>query len=306
MHCYKAYGLNIYSALPLPELVTTAEIESDVVIQFGQVDRSLMKVNHLGTYLHVTSQEVSFFWDEVGAFLVRNGKEIIIDPFPGVEERMLRLPLLGIVFAVLVHQRGYLALHASAVAINGSVVVFLGGKGWGKSTLAATLYGRGHNTIADDLVALDINSTGHTMVIPGYPLLKLMPEAAALALGDKPETLPHLAIGYEKRARLAFDRFSQKPLPLKGIYELSKGPDLKIKPLHPQKAIVQLIGNSYIARAVSQLLQGAGSSLHFRQCMSLANNIPIQRIERPQALELVPALAQLVEENLAQEIRLTA
>lgn len=305
MYFYKAYGLDIHSALPLPEVVPAAETEADVVIQFGQVDRSLMKINRLGTYLHVTAEEVSFFWDEVGAFLVRNGKEIIIDPLPEVEERMLRLPLLGVVLAVLLHQREFLTLHASAVEINGGAAVFLGGRGWGKSTLAATLCGRGHNLVSDDLVALNFDSVGHPVVIPGFPQLKLLPEAAAAALGDDPETLPTLAIGYEKRARRIFDKFSQKPLPLMGVYQLSKGPDLKLIPLQPQEAIVQLIGNSYIARSVNQLLQGAGSFSHFHQCMNLANKVPIYCIERPQALELVPALAQLIEENLAQDIRLT-
>lgn len=305
MYFYKAYGLDIHSALPLPEVVPAAETEADVVIQFGQVDRSLMKINRLGTYLHVTAEEVSFFWDEVGAFLVRNGKEIIIDPLPEVEERMLRLPLLGVVLAVLLHQREFLTLHASAVEINGGAAVFLGGRGWGKSTLAATLCGRGHNLVSDDLVALNFDSVGHPVVIPGFPQLKLLPEAAAAALGDDPDTLPTLAIGYEKRARRIFDKFSQKPLPLMGVYQLSKGPDLKLIPLQPQEAIVQLIGNSYIARSVNQLLQGAGGFSHFHQCMNLANKVPIYCIERPQALELVPALAQLIEENLAQDIRLT-
>ena len=304
MYFYEAYGLSIHSALPLPELVSAAETEADVVIQFGKVDRSLLKITRFGSYFYMTAEEVYFFWDEVGAFLIRNGKEIVIDPFSGVEERLLRLPLLGAVLAVLLHQRGFLTLHASAVAINGGAVVFLGGRGWGKSTLAATLYARGHHLIADDLVGLDVGGTRHPMVLPGFPQLKLLPEAAASALGDDPETLPRLAIGYEKRARRGIDRFSHKPLPLKGIYELSKGPAIEIKPLQPQEAIMQVIANSYIARAANQLLQGVGTSSHFLQCTSLINNVPVYRIERPQSLALVPAVAQLVEEHLAYDMHL--
>ena len=305
MYFYKTYGLNIHSTLPLPELVPATETEADVVIKFGKIDRSLLKINRLGFYFYMTAESVYFFWDDVGAFLIRNGKEIVIDPYSGVEERLLRLPLLGAVLSVLLHQRGFLSLHASAVEINGGAVVFLGGRGWGKSTLAATLYARGHQLIADDLVGLDIGSTRHPMVLPGFPQLKLLPEAAASALGDDPETLPRVAIGYEKRARRGIDRFSDKSLPLKGIYELSKGSDLELKPLQPQEAIIQVIANSYIARVASQLLQGRGrTSSHFLQCTSLINNVPVYRIERPQSLALVPAVAQLVEEHLAYDMHL--
>jgi len=305
MYFYQAYGLGILSAIQLSELKEVAQTKADVVIEFGQVNRSLMQVNHLGTYLHVTPQEVSFFWNEVGAFSVSNGREIIIDPLPDVEDRLLRLPLYGVVFATLMHQRGLLTLHASAVEIQGGAAVFLGGRGWGKSTLSATLYGRGHHFVSDDLVVVDVKSTRCPMVIPGVPQIKLMPEAAAQALGDDPQTLPRLAIGYEKRSRLASDRFCQQPLPLKGIYELAKGPEPKIKLLSPQKGFIQLLANAYIARSVNQLLQGVGGSHHLQQCTNLVNQVSIHRLERPQSLELVPTLAALVETHLTQPTHLT-
>ena len=48
-----------------------------------------------------------------------------VDPLPGVEDSLLRLPLLGAVFSAVIHQRGFLGLHASAVAIDGHAVEFL-------------------------------------------------------------------------------------------------------------------------------------------------------------------------------------
>src|SRR2546421_132869 len=71
----------------------------------------------------------------VGAFLVRGGREIVVDPAPGVEARVLRLSILGPAFGLLLHQRGRFVLHASAVASGGGVLAFAGGSGWGKSTL---------------------------------------------------------------------------------------------------------------------------------------------------------------------------
>lgn len=297
MYLYQAYGLTIHSELGLPELVPSTSEDIDVSIRFGRVDRATMTANRLGTYLKVTPQEVAFFWEGVGGMLVRDAKEVLVDPLPGVEERLLRLPILGIIFSVILHQRGFLVLHASAAAVNGGAAVFLGGRGWGKSTLAATLYGRGHRPISDDLVAIDLSGT-MPVVIPGFPQFKLLPDAAAMALGDDPDTLPRLAYGYEKRSRRALDLFSLDPLPLRGIYQLALGPVPALQPLGVKDATIQLIGNSYIARGTHQLLKDYGAVRHLQQCATTIAKVPIYRLERPQSLEIVPAIADLVEANL--------
>lgn len=302
MHTYTAYGLGIHSTLPLPELQTLAEVGADVVIEIENLNWSPPETICSGSYFQMTAKEAYLFWERVGAFLVRDGKEIIVDPLPGVEERIIRLPLLGAVLAVLLHQRGFLVLHASAVAINGGVVAFLGEKGQGKSTMAASLYARGHTMMADDVVALDFGGTESPIVLPGFPQFKLWPEAAASSLGDDPETLPQLHPQVEKRARRVADRFSQRPLPLRRIYVLSEGPAPQIKPLQPQIAIVQLIANSYSARFGKQLLQGVEAYSHFHQCMSLAKNLPVCCLDRPRSLSLLPNVAELVEEDLAGDI----
>lgn len=300
MYLYQAYGLTIHSEFALPELVPSTTDPIDVSIRFGRVDRSRMTANRLGTYLYVTPQDVSFFWEGVGGILVRDGKEVILDPLSGVEERLLRLPILGIVFSVILHQRGFLVLHASAVEVNGGAAIFLGGRGWGKSTLAATLYGRGHRPISDDLVAIDLSGT-MPFVIPGFPQFKLLPDAAAMALGDDPDTLPRLAYGYEKRSRRVVDRFSAEPLPLRGIYQLALGPMPALKPLGVKDATIQLIGNSYIARGTQQLLQQYGGVRHLQQCATTIATVPIYRLERPQSLDIVPKIADLVEANLDRD-----
>lgn len=304
MYFYTAYGLGIHSDVPLPELVAAADIRADVNIQIGKVDRSPSEID-MGNYrFHMTVEEVYFVWEQLGTFLVRDGKEIIVEPFPGAEDHLIHFPILGMAMALLLHQRGFLVLHASAVAVSGGAVAFLGRRGQGKSTMAAMLYARGHNLIADDLLALDIGGTRSPIVLPGFPQFRLWPEAVAACLGDDPEVLPRLVSGCEKRARRAADRFSQRLLPLRGIYVLSEGLAPELKPLRPQEAIVQLINNSYIALVAKPLLQGEGASLHFRQCTSLIKNVPFYCLERPRSLPLLPAVAQLMEEHLAHDIQL--
>ncbi len=299
MYNYTAYNLGICSALPLPELQTSAEVAADVTILLGRLDWSPPPdaITTEEMYFEVGPEEAYFFWEQLGKFRVARGTEIIIDPLPGVEERLLRLPLLGMIFAVLLHQRGRLVLHASAVAIDGEAIIFVGNKGHGKSTMAATLYGRGHQLIADDVVALEIDEAGQPIVIPGFPQFKLYPEAAVSSLGDDPKNLPQLADGYEKRSRRITERFVLELTPLRSIYVLGRGSALSIEPLDQQTALLTLIANSRMARFGKQLLQGAEASTHLRQCTALLAQVPVYRLERPDSLQLLPSIAQLVEEH---------
>ncbi|MBW4668554.1 MAG: serine kinase [Cyanomargarita calcarea GSE-NOS-MK-12-04C] len=298
MYFYHAYGLNIQSALSLPELNLTIETKADVVIKLGIIDDFPFEVNPSEIFReHISLEKSYFFWNQIGKFLVQNGTEIVIEPLPKIEERSIRLPLLGTIMAVLLHQRGLLVLHASAVAINDGVVAFLGNKGQGKSTMAATLYGRGHHLMADDLVVIKFSDSECPFAIPGFPQFKLWPSSAIHSLGDNPETLPQLATGYEKRARRVVDRFLEKPMQLKRIYVLSEGLLPKITPIQPQEAIVQLIINSYVSRFGNKLFQGAAASLHLAQCTNLIKNVPVSSLERPLSFSFLSEVAKLVEKD---------
>ena len=292
---YGAFGLSIHSAFTLPEL-PAGKAAGEVSVRYGTVRCVLPEALAAGTCFRATRDQVHLFWGDVGSFLVRGGREIIVEPAAGVEESVLRLFILGPALAVLLHQRGRLVLHGSAVALDGGAVVFLGGPGWGKSTLAAALYARGHGILADDVTAVDADA-GRPMVFPGFPQLKLWPEAAA-ALGDGPETLLRIHPMLEKRARPAGRGFPEAPLPLKRIYVLAKGSAHALEPLRPQEALVELVRHSYCAR----LLQALDARRHFLHCASLANRVPVCRLKGERSLSALPDLAHLVEEDLGRTV----
>ena len=293
---YNAYGLSIQSDVVLPELLPSPEEEPEVVIKLGKLGRpSVVKNHHNSFHYHFGSEEAYFRWEDTAAFLVRDGREINVDPAPGAEEAMIRVLLLGVVLAVLLHQRGLLVLHASAVVLNGGAVAFLGAKGCGKSTIAAAMYSRGHLHLADDLVAINANGNGTPMALSGYPQLKLWPVAAASSLEEDPEMLPRVILKSEKRARRTADRFSASEIPLRAIYSLCGGPEGEVKKLKPQEGMFHLIGNSYMARFGSELLRDGAATKHFRQCAKLAGEVPVRQLARPDRLELLPSIAELLE-----------
>src|SRR5215218_6629728 len=184
--------------MPLPELVA-GEAEEEVSIRFGCVGNLPLEILEEGWgHFSPAPKEDYLFWQNVGSFLVLGGRTIVVDPSPAADERILRLFVLGPVLAMLLCQRGYLLLHASAVAVADEAVLFLGSAGWGKSTMAAALHARGYRLATDDVAVLQVGERC-PMLLPSFPQLRLWPEALA-SLGDDPEKLPQCNPLFEKRA----------------------------------------------------------------------------------------------------------
>ena len=296
MYFYSVYGLNVLSSLHLPELVAGEE-EADVIVHLGKVQPLPPVLNGTGTGFRATADEACHFVEGVGAFLIRKGCEVIIDPAPGVEERVLRLSILGPVLTLLLHQRGRFVLHASAVEAGGHAVAFMGGSFCGKSTQAAILESRGYGIVADDTTAIDINENG-CKVIPGFPWLKLWPDTI-ISLGETPESMTQLHPLLEKRGRRPTREFSQKSLPLKRIYLLAVGSTPAIEPCRPQEALKAIMSHWKGAQFGPELLRSSDVSSFFLQCGNLANKVAVYRLKRPASLPALPEVADLVEEHLA-------
>lgn len=296
---YVAYGLTISSEVPLPELVACPTVgagrQADVVVRLGQINRQpeqqTARYQDGGHFLWSSEQEACLYYPEVGLLLVLGGREIVADPMPGIEARTLRLCLLGPALGVILHQRGLLPLHASAVQINGACVAFLGNSGWGKSTMAAALYARGNRIVVDDIVAVHI-ADQQVVVWPGFPQIKLWPDAAQ-ALGDNPATLPQLEPCSPKRSRRVTDSFAASALPLKRVYVLAVGDAAEIEAIPAQTALIELVRHTYTLR----LLQSpAALASHLRRCASLVNQVSICWLRRPRDLHKLAELALLVEQ----------
>lgn len=112
-------------------------------------------------------------------FLVdRAGDSILAAPFSGCDRGTLEQLLVDQILPQVLHLRGQLSLHASAVALgDGGVLAFAGPSGAGKSTLATRLGLRGA-LVSDDCLALEPYSGGVT-VLPSYAATRLCTDAAA-------------------------------------------------------------------------------------------------------------------------------
>lgn len=286
MKYYHAFNLCIASELELPELIES-QTEADVTISFSKVGsfpKSKQENNNL-------VGEVP----EIGEFLIRDGREIVINPLPGIDEALLRTVLLGPVLCVLLRQRGFLVLHASCVDINNKGVAFMGGSGWGKSTLVTAFHAQGYNVLTDDVLPIEIGKS-QALVFPSYPQFKLCPDAAT-SLGQDTKSLLPVSKNSFKVAYKLSSGFQKEPIQLQQIYILDKGDEHKIVSMKPQEAFVELVRHT---RAVNTITEDKFLTEHLQFCSELIKNVRFCRFIRKPSLEDLPKLIKLVEEDIAQ------
>ncbi len=290
MYSYRCYGLIIHSTVHLPEL-DPAEGEADVVICEDEVPYPPSWDFEDDRYFRGVPGEALLAWRGIAKFVVREGREIVFQLLGELEASWLRQFLLGPVLGVLLHQRGLFVLHASAVGVNGHAFVIVGWKGQGKSTTAAGLHQRGHELLADDIVAIDMTDPQEPHVLPGISQLKLWPDTVA-ALRIDPNNLSLLNSRIQKRAQRISSGSVPSPRPLAGLYVLGQAEEHAIERFPLAEAFSATIQHAYAARFIGK----AGiPSWHFYQCVALTRAIPINHFKRKFSLALLPEALDKLE-----------
>jgi hypothetical protein len=284
MHRYSAFALTIDSELELPELADGAG-EPDVVIRLGTVAQPQTPS---------TIEDEVAFPVSIGRFHIRGGREIVVDPLPDADPLLLRAMLQGRLMAYLLRQRGCLPLHASAVAIDGQAILFLGESGAGKSTTAAAFYSRGHSVLADDVGAVRVVD-GVVELRTAWPGLRL--------LDDSTEIIRHRAAAsgfqYDKHVYRLLRPESAGSNPVKRIYFLEYAmldcrPPVRTDLIPESSAVALLNSHSFLRqwRAGNELLR-----INLERSASIAAVMPLHRLVRPRSLACLPQLVDFVEKD---------
>jgi len=311
---YVAYGLRIESALALPELMPLTQMaagaesfgdEYDVTVTVGVVPAVDPTAVDMGEDQWRLGDRVWLGYPGVCRILVDQGRSIVVDPVDGVEERVVRLYILGNAIGTLLHQRGNLVLHAGAVAVEGVAVAFVGFSRAGKSTMTATMVARGHVPIADDVVAVEIDAQGQPIVRFGFPQLKLHPDSAS-ALPFPEATLSPLHPDFAKLGHQVPVASTPSACPLGAVYvlEFTGEDEPSIERLRPTKAMLELIRHSYAAKMLKDRAghDRPASTVHFDQVATLAAAIPVSRLQRPKRLPDLQEVARLVERDCVRNL----
>lgn len=292
-----AYGLRFASELALPELPAApgAAAEADVRIRYGRVDEAgLAGGTRVGPFAWASAEALWLQVPAVGRYLVCAGREIVIDPNPGIDEDSLRLFLLGSCLGALLFQRGLLVLHGNAVQVGERCLVCVGPSGAGKSTLAAAFLRRGYPVIADDVTPVD----GDGRVLPGIPRIKLWQDSAEQLAIDT---------GGLRRIRPVLEKFDcpvpQHPtgqaVPLRWVYLLQpeNRDGIALEPIPGLQRFLPLRDNTYRQNFLAGM--GLGSA-HLAQIGRLASQVHLARLRRPTAGFAVDAMVDRILADLAE------
>ncbi len=298
---YRAYGLTIASEVLLPELEPTAPAPADVVIAVGTIDLPRPSPE-AATDFRFEPDRQYLAWDAVGAFLITDGRRIDVEPAPGVDDALIAFPLLGPVLALLLHRRGLLVLHASAIAVAGRSAIFMGDKGAGKSTTASAMIRAGHDLLTDDVVAVDLTNPNQPMIVPGFPQIKLAADAAAAISFRDAEVRPRAHPEIDKMQHRLNGAFSGERVPAGRIYMLERGEKADITPLPGIAALPAIIKFSYVTRFGRAALPDDFAATHLRQCSGIANHVGVSRLEVPTGLERIDEAVALIERDLAADV----
>jgi hypothetical protein len=296
-YLYTVYGLLVAASFPFPELLPTRESGTpDVIIRYGEVPECLEEVAGHGVLYQANPHQFLFRLDSVAHYLVQNGSEIIVEQAPGSDESEMRLFLLGSCLGALLHQRGILALHASAIQTPQGAVLFAGRSGVGKSTLLSAFLRRGYGMLADDIAGLVQDASGQVMVLPAYPNTKLWHDAAE-HLEHPVDTLPRIRPQLAKYHIPVGEQFSPTPARLSHVYILAavNKTEMALTPLEKFGAFRALVNHTYR----KLFLDGLGQRQpHFQMASAAASQAAVAVVERPDKPHyLLEELADMLEED---------
>ena len=287
---FRAYGLTFESEIFLSGLIS-GKGDADVVVRFGSVERWDGRPVDAENWIQVQPPETRLALEGIGRFSIRDGAEVIVDPAPDVDPEILQQALLGPILCLVVQQRGWYPLHASAVMARDAVVAFAGASGRGKSSLAAALNARGYPLVADDVTVID-TAVAPPNVRPGITALKLWPDALA-HLGKSADSLPTLDGTTEKRRLDPHE--GDLGARLECIYLLDEGAEPSITPVPAEEAVLHLIDLCHYRVLLRTI---AGTTSLMPHAAKIAREVPVFRFVRTEPLSELFETASMLEEHL--------
>ena len=222
-------------------------------------------------------------------------RRITWHPFPGSETDRLPILTAGTVLAAICQLNGQLVLHASAVAVEGSAVAFVGDSGAGKSTLAAMACLGGADLVTDDVLRVEPHHGGF-QCYRGARALRLRSGSRVLSRQRQADS----TISPDGRHLYEPDACAAEVLPLRSILLPTLGQ------VDSRPAIEALAEHeATLALLASPRVHGwshATAATLFDQVVDLAARVPVRRLLIPEGFhgdeDGVARLAELIRSSV--------
>lgn len=298
----RMFGLRVRSAIPVPVLLRACVVSAptggnpDVQVGFGVVEdpaTAESRVARAGMVSVMADGGTVVDLPGIGRFAMSNGRDMVIEPVPGADRDGIWLAAFGMCFAYLLIQRDVIPLHASALETPAGVIALLAQSGHGKSTTAAALMDRGHDIVADDLVAV-ARDGGHPMVVgEDLPHLRVWRDVAR-AVGLETAGSQDLRPGGSRVARL-------RPVRPRGRRPLAGGIFLefdntlrepRLEPVSTFEAVVRIRPHIFGHRP---MIARHGPDWVLPRQTGIASKPRFARLIRPRDIDSLPRCLALIE-----------
>jgi hypothetical protein len=295
-YSYLISGLRVSSELELPSAIRAegVHLDVDVTIRRTDVPASLPNPERKGG--DWASQGKRFLLDipAVMRVLVSDGCTIDVQAEAAADPGDCVLYLLGTCFAILLHQRGRVVLHASAVAVGERAMLFCGVSGAGKSTIAAMLGRRSYPLLNDDVCNLSPLSNGEYAVYPDGRMLKLW--GTSLEYLQRKGTPESMVRRDTDKYYMAPEQVDLTPRPVGGVYILKTSDEeaATLERLTLAEATVELSENAYRPTLVHSMNMTAA---YFAASVSIQRHAGVFRLSRSMNFARADEALDLLEQS---------
>ena len=312
----QAYGLQIVTDLPLPELAAlpVSSVRSAVRATLGGRSqrlrlnprwylRSRLPGGRIWLRCGKTPGGYVLSFANLADFVIDSSGSQVVCCNASIDASLetIRHLLIDQVLPLVVNLRGCDALHATAVATHRGVCAFTGPAGSGKSTLAASFVLSGYPLVCDDCLALS-EGTAIT-ALPGYPGLRLWDDSVR-ALGASSRNLKPVA-HYTTKSRWQDHSqradFCSTTRRLARIYLLKRARSSKrsvrvlIEDLAPGEALMGLVKAAYRF----DITDRAMLTRQFKFLSRVAERVPVKRLIVPNEFSALSDVREAVLHDLS-------
>ncbi|WP_461637516.1 hypothetical protein [Labilibaculum euxinus] len=295
---YRIFGLNIASEFALPKVLEVKD-EAQVFVKKGRVPKNLGDSCVRGARYEITKDQYLLHVDNIARYYCLEGREIIVAPEPDANEEEVLLFLWGSAIAAILHQRGLVPIHASAIEHNGKAILFSGNSGAGKSTTVMNFHLKGYPLLADDIAVITWSEEGVPLVQSGLPQSKLWADALN-GLGSCNKDLERVRPGLNKYLVEIENGFVKEALPLDRIYYINTGnePKYKIEVILGFEKFNALKKNIFRPGIFNEI----GTQLeNFKKCEPIVQKVLMKSLTRPLNYLKPNELVNLLEEDFYKQ-----
>lgn len=306
MFKYKGFGLIINSEISIPELMSQEDdkhLPPDVFIKMGATPKELTGDGVIRKVRNwAKNNEFLLEIPNLVRYHTLSGDTIIVEPLvtKAVDWQSIRIFLLGTVMASILHQKGYVPLHASAIQHEQELILFCGKSGVGKSTTASFLKKRGYSLFSDDICLIKPQEIqkGTVHAYPTYPMIRLWSNTINQLKDKKIVAKERVRPDIDKFKNYFREDFDNRALPIRKVIVLGIN-----YTDHFEKSVIASIPEKMLHLKTHTFRSGIVKRMQrqatlFHSLLKMASLIPMTKISRPDNHSNINEYIDFIEDGL--------